>query len=119
MVPARRGRRDGGGRSELHLSGLVTTAAAERRAGPWPRTAGEAEAGALGAEAAAAAAGRGRVAGQAGRLARLRPQDGRGDGSGGRGPGPGPARAGGMMTRRRGPGSRLLRRLLAAAPTRG
>lgn len=39
MVPARRGRPDEGGRSGLHLSGLATTAAAERRAGPWPRTA--------------------------------------------------------------------------------
>lgn len=90
MVPARRGRRDEGGRSGLHLSGLVTTAAAERRAGPWPRTAGEAEAGALGAEAAAAAeAGRGRVAGQAGgwRGSGRRTGAGTAPGGGGRGPG--------------------------------
>lgn len=89
MVPARRGRRDGGGRSGLHLSGLVTTAAAERRAGPWPGTAGEAEAGALGAEAAAAAAGRGRVAGQAGgwRGSGRRTGAGTAPGGGGRGPG--------------------------------
>lgn len=86
MVPARRGRRDGGGRSGLHLSGLVTTAAEERRAGPWPRTAGEAEAGALGAEAAA---GRGRVAGQAGgwRGSSRRTGAGTAPGGGGRGPG--------------------------------
>lgn len=87
MVPARRGRRDGGGRSGLHLSGLVTTAAAERRAERWPRTAGEAEAGALGAEAAAA--GRGRVAGQAGgwRGSGRRTGAGTAPGGGGRGPG--------------------------------
>lgn len=91
MVPARRGRRDEGSCSGFHLSGLVTTAAAERRAGPWPRTAGEAEAGALGAEAAAAAAaaGRGRVAGQAGgwRGSGRRTGAGTAPGGGGRGPG--------------------------------
>lgn len=89
MVPARRGRRDEGGCSGFHLSGLVTTAAAERRAGPWPRTAGEAEAGALGTEAAAAAAGRGRVAGQAGgwRGSGRRTGAGTAPGGGGRGPG--------------------------------
>lgn len=86
MVPARRGRRDEGSCSGFHLSGLVTTAAAERRAGPWPRTAGEAEAGALGAEAAA---GRGRVAGQAGgwRDSGRRTGAGTAPGGGGRGPG--------------------------------
>lgn len=78
MVPARRGRRDGGGRSGLHLSGLVTTAAAERRAERWPRTAGEAE---------AAAAGRGRVAGQAGGWRGSGRRTGAGTAPGGGGPG--------------------------------